>query len=82
MIGQLKLAAFLVAVTVSLSGAALAQVDDDDYYYHRGDDDQARQYGYQNGYRDGYNKGRHEGRENDPNDYQTPDWRQASRGYQ
>jgi hypothetical protein len=23
-----------------------------------------------------------EGRETDPNDYQTPDWRQASRGYQ
>ena len=81
MMRQLKLSAFLVAVTAALSGAVLAQVDDDDYY-ERGDGVQARQYGYQNGYRDGYNKGRHEGRENDPNDYQTPDWRQASRGYQ
>jgi len=27
-------------------------------------------------------KGQHEGREHDPYDYQTPDWRQATRGYQ
>lgn len=43
---------------------------------------QTRQYGYDNGYRDGYARGQHEGRENDPYGYHTPDWRQATRGYQ
>lgn len=42
---------------------------------------QTRQYGYDNGYRDGAARGQHEGRENDPYDYHTPDWRQATRGY-
>jgi hypothetical protein len=80
MIRQMKLATFLVAMTVALSGFALARDDDDDYY-RRGNGAEAQQYGYQNGYRDGVKQGRHEGRENDPEDYQTPDWRQASRGY-
>jgi len=82
MISKIKLAAMLAAMTVALTAAAHSQYDADDDYYRQGDAAQARQYGYQSGYRDGYNKGRHEGRENDPNDYQTPDWRQASRGYQ
>jgi hypothetical protein len=42
---------------------------------------QTRQYGYDSGYRDGVARGQHEGRENDPYDYHTPDWRQATRGY-
>lgn len=81
---QMRIAALAAAVTVALSGLALAQRDrdDDDYYSHRGYGGQAQQYGYQNGYRDGYSKGQHEGREGDYNDYQTPDWRQATRGYQ
>jgi hypothetical protein len=81
---QMRIAALAVAVTVALSGLALAQRDrdDDDYYSQRGYGAQAQQYGYQNGYRDGYSKGQHEGREGDYNDYQTPDWRQATRGYQ
>jgi len=84
MMRQMKIAALAIAVTLVLSGFALAQDrdDDDDGYYQQGNSAQARQYGYQNGYRDGYSKGRHEGRENDPNDYRTPDWRQATRGYQ
>jgi hypothetical protein len=79
---QMRIAALAVAVTVALSGLALAQRDDNDYYSQRGYAGQAQQYGYQNGYRDGYSKGQHEGREGDYNDYQTPDWRQATRGYQ
>jgi len=84
---KMRMAAFLVALTMMLSGLAMAQYrdrddDDDSYYSRQGNFQQARQYGYQNGYRDGYAKGRHEGEENDPNDYQTPDWRQATRGYQ
>jgi hypothetical protein len=84
MMRQMRIAALAVAVTVVLSGLALAQrdADDDDYYYQRGYAGQAQEYGYQSGYRDGYRKGQHEGREGDYNDYQTPDWRQASRGYQ
>jgi hypothetical protein len=84
---QMRMAAFLVAVTLALSGLAMAQYRDgdddrDDGYYRQGNWGQASQYGYQSGYRDGVEKGRHEGRENDPNDYRTPDWRQATRGYQ
>jgi hypothetical protein len=74
-------AAVALAVALVFSGVALAHDDDDDGYYRQGNPDQARQYGYQNGYRDGIRQGRHEGRENDPYDYQTPDWRQATRGY-
>ncbi len=80
MISKIRLAAMLAAMTVVMTTAAHSQYDADDGY--QGDAAQARQYGYQSGYCDGYNKGRHEGRDNDPNDYQTPDWRQASRGYQ
>ena len=78
---QLWIAVLASAVIVALSSFSLAQYHDDDDYggYHPR---QARLYGYQQGYRDGYAKGRHEGRENDPNDYRTPDWRQATRGYE
>ncbi len=84
---QMRIAALVVAVALIVSGLAMAQRDrddDDDGYYgnNRGNAAQAQQYGYQNGYRDGVNKGREEGRENDPFDYQTPDWRQATRGYE
>ena len=79
----LRMAVLAIAVIVAFGGLSLAQYHDDDDggYYHR-DSSQARQYGYQQGYRDGYAKGRHEGRENDPDDYQSPDWRQATRGYE
>jgi len=78
-----RMAAYGLAATLALSGLAAAQRDrDDDGYYRDRDTAQARSYGYQNGYSDGVEKGRHEGRERDPNDYQTPDWRQATRGYQ
>ncbi len=76
---RMKLAACLVAVTLMVSGLALA---DDDDYYRRSNPQQAHQYGYQNGYQDGLRKGQHEARENDPNDFQSRDWRNASRGYQ
>jgi hypothetical protein len=76
-----RMAAYALVLTLTMSGLALAQ-DDDDYYYRRGNPDQARQYGYQSGYRDGVAQGRHEGQENDPYDFHTPDWRQATRGYQ
>ena len=82
----MRMAAYALAATLALSGFSLAQRDrdddDDQGYYRQGYGDQARQYGYQNGYNDGVQKGRHEGRERDPYDYQTPDWRQARRGYQ
>lgn len=76
----IRMAAYALALTLVMSGVALAHDDDD--YYRRGNTDQARQYGYQNGYDDGLRRGQHEGRENDPFDYQTPEWRQATRGYQ
>ena len=83
----MKMSAYALAATLALSGFALAQRDRDydddrDDYYRGGNFDQARQAGYQKGYNDGVGKGRHEGREHDPNDYQTPDYRQATRGYQ
>ena len=81
----IRMAGLAKAVTLLFSGLALAQRDhdnDDDGGYYRGNVAQARQYGYQSGYRDGVNQGREEGRENDPFDYRTPDWRQATRGYQ
>jgi len=84
------MSAYALAATLALSGFALAQRDRDrdddddrnDGYYRGGNYDQARQYGYQRGYNDGIGKGRHEGREHDPYDYQTPDYRQATRGYE
>ena len=81
---QLRVGALAIAVIVAFSGLSLAQHrdDDDDGGYYQSNSRQARQYGYQQGYRDGYAKGKHEGRENDPNDYQSPDWRQATRGYE
>ena len=56
---KMRMAAFLVALTMMLSGLAMAQYrdrddDDDSYYSRQGNFQQARQYGYQNGYRDGY----------------------------
>jgi hypothetical protein len=63
---------------LGLGTFTLAQ-DADDYY--RGSAAQARQYGYDNGYKDGEHRGHHEGKENDPFDYHTPDWRQATHGY-
>jgi hypothetical protein len=80
---QLKIAALAIAVTLAFGSLSLAQYrDNDDSSYNQGTPRQARQYGYHQGYRDGYAKGRHEGRENDPNDYRTPDWRQAAAGYE
>jgi hypothetical protein len=77
-----RMAAYALAVMLATSGLALAHDDDDDGYYRQGNTAQARQYGYENGYRDCVKTGRHEGRERDPYDYQTPDWRQATRGYE
>jgi hypothetical protein len=83
---NVKYAILALTATLLLSGLSLAQRygDDDDNggYYRGGNLAQAQQYGYENGYRDGMRKGHEEGRENDPFDYQTPDWRQASRGYE
>jgi hypothetical protein len=82
---RMRMAAIAIATVLMLSGLALAQrgwEHDDDDGYRDGYASQARQQGYQRGYNDGIEKGRHEGRENDPFDYRTPDWRQASRGYQ
>jgi hypothetical protein len=82
---QARMAAIAIVSVVMLSGLAMAQRGwdyDDDDGYRNGYWSQARQQGYQRGYNDGIEKGRHEGRENDPFDYRTPDWRQASRGYQ
>jgi len=82
---QMRMAAYALAVTLMLSGLALAQRDRDDDDYDRGrypNSASTEQYGYQNGYRDGVEKGRHEGRENDPDDFRSPEWRNASNGYQ
>lgn len=79
MMPRMKLAACVVAVTLIVSGLALA---DDDDYNRRGSPAQAHQYGFQNGYQDGLRRGRHETRENDPSDFQSRDWHNASRGYQ
>jgi hypothetical protein len=75
----IQTAAIALATILAMSGAVLARDDDDD---RRGNWEQAQQQGYQNGYRDGLSQGRHEGHENDPYDYRTPDWHQATRGYQ
>ena len=83
---SVRMAGLAATAALMLSTITWAQRDwdrdDDDHY--RGDRDgrQARQYGYQRGYNDGIDKGRHEGRERDPFDYRTPDWRQATRGYE
>jgi len=74
------MASLAVSLLLVFSASALAQ-DRDDYYYRGGNVAQTRQYGYDNGFRDGEKRGRHEGRENDPYDFHTPDWRQATRGY-
>jgi hypothetical protein len=79
MVRTVRMAAFIVAATLVLSALALAHDWDD--YDRRGNPARAQQYGYNNGFRDGAHRGQHEGRENDPFDYQTPDWRQATRGY-
>jgi len=77
---QLRVAALAVSIVVALNAFTLAQdYNRDDH--DRGDRAQTRQYGYQSGFQDGQRQGRHEGRENDPFDYRTPDWRQATRDY-
>jgi hypothetical protein len=77
-----RMTSYALAITLLMSGIALAQYRDDDDYYGRGNPAQARQYGYQNGYRDGARHGHHEGREHDPYDHRTPEWRETTRGYQ
>ena len=77
----MRMAALAAAVTLVLSGFALAQYRDG-YYYGGAYSSQARQYGYQNGYRDGVTRGREEGRERDAYDGRNVDWRFATRGYQ
>ena len=81
LIRQMRMAAYAVAVTVMLSGLALAYDRDGDDDYHRGNAAQTRDYGYQNGYKDGLRKGRHEGKENDPYDFRSPGWERADHGY-
>ena len=76
---RMSVAACVVAVTLMAGSFALA---DDDDYYRRGNSPQAHQYGYQSGYQDGLRKGQHEARENDPNDFQSREWRAANHGYQ
>jgi hypothetical protein len=74
------MAVLVTAAVLALGTWSFAQYYDRGDY--RGNVAQTQQYGYQSGYNDGVKKGRHEGRENDPYDYHTPDWRQATRGYQ
>jgi hypothetical protein len=76
---HMRMAALAVSMVLALGTLAAAQDWDD--YNRGGGFAQARQYGYDNGFRDGEKRGRHEGRENDPYDYHTPDWRQATHGY-
>ena len=76
---KVKMAALILPLTLVFSGLALAHDYDDDY--RGGSPSQAQQSGYNNGFRDGAYRGQHEGRENDPFDYQTPDWRRATHGY-
>lgn len=75
---QMRMAALGVSILLAFGTLTLAQ-DADDYYH--GNVARARQYGYDNGFRDGERRGRHEGKENDPFDYHTPDWHQATHGY-
>ena len=82
---EMKMAAYLIALTLMLSGLALAHDDDDDDDYYRGNRgnaSQAHQYGYNNGYRDGLRHGREEARENDPTDFRTREYDRATNGYQ
>ena len=75
---QIRVVALAVSFVLALGTVAVAQDND---AYGRGASAQARQYGYDSGFRDGQRRGQHEGRENDPYDYHTPDWRQATHGY-
>jgi len=76
---QMRMAALAISFVLALGTLGFAQDWDD--YNRGGNSAQARQYGYESGFRDGQKRGRHEGRENDPYDYHTPDWRQATHGY-
>src|SRR5215468_845605 len=76
----MRMASLAVAAVLALGTFALAQ-DWDDYHYRGANVAQTRQYGYDRGFRDGQKRGQHEGRENDPYDYHTPDWHQATRGF-
>ena len=77
--GMSALAGIALAMVLTAGAVASAQIYDRPY---SASVVQTRQYGYDSGYRDGVSRGQHEGRENDPYDYRTPDWRQATRGYQ
>ncbi len=78
---QVRMATLAISMVVALSKFTFGQRYDRDDYYRDGNVAQTQRYGYDNGFRDGEKKGRHEGRENDPFDYRTPDWRQATHGY-
>lgn len=61
MFQHLKIAALALAITVGLTGTALAHDEDDKHRKdrdHRGHYADAREYGQDRGYRDGYNHGR------------------------
>jgi len=77
---RMKMASLAMAAVLALGTFGSAQ-DWDDYHYRGTTVAQTRQYGYDRGFREGQKRGQHEGRENDPYDYHTPDWRQATRGY-
>ena len=68
----------VLAVTVVLSGLALAH-DDDDY---RGQGVDARQYGYQQGYRDGYDHGRADRFRRAGYNFHSEAWEHPDRGYE
>ena len=77
---HMRMAALAVSAVLALGTFALAQ-DWDDYHYrgaNAGSDAAVR---LRPGLSRREKRGRHEGRENDPYDYHTPDWRQATRGY-
>ena len=78
-----KLGVFAVTAILGFSMCAMAQDRDRDRDdYDRRGPAQAQDSGYQNGYHDGFKMGRAEGRENDARNYRTPDWGQATHGYQ
>ncbi len=81
MFPRMRMAALVVAVTLVVSGLALAHDDDDDNGYYRGNVAQARQYGYQNGYRDGFRHGREDRFRRGGYDFRSEDLEHSSRGY-
>lgn len=76
---KVTLSAVLMALTLMLSGAALAHdYDDDD---HRGSGGQARRNGYQQGYNDGFRHGRDDREDRRGYSMRSEDWEHADRGY-